>query len=141
MKLMMHIVGWQAQKIKNISFTIIIIRIIMRPFFAFRQKSLFLAGRTSIGCQKLGLKSFFCTRDLCLCLCVIQHRNWPLTSTILNAHGTNASPDGLCTRTHTNEAFSCWFWCNSFRVDQARRGNVCLSSQVMLSYRSACPEI
>ena len=74
-------------------------------------------------------------------VCLIQHRNWPLRSTILNAHGTNASPDGLCTRTHTNEAFSCWFCCNSFRVDRARRGNVCLSSQVMLSYRSACPEI
>ena len=62
---------------------------------------------------------------------VIQHRNWPLTSTILNAHGTNTSPDGLCTRTHTNEAFSCWFCCNLFRVDQARRGKVCLSSQVI----------
>ena len=62
-------------------------------------------------------------------LCVIQHRNWPLTSTILNAHGTNASPDGLCTRTHTNEAFSCLFCCNSFRVDRARRDNVCLEDQ------------
>ena len=72
---------------------------------------------------------------------VIQHRNGPLRLTILNAHGTNASPDGLCPRTHTNEAFSCWFCCNSFRVDRARRGNVCLSSQGMLSYRSACPEI
>ena len=50
-------------------------------------------------------------------VCVIQHRNWPLRSTILNAHDTNASPDGLCTRTHTNEAFSCWFCCKSFRVD------------------------
>ena len=59
-------------------------------------------------------------------MCVIQHRNWPLRSTILNAHGTNASPDGLCTRTHTNEAVSCWFCCNSFRVDRARRRNVCL---------------
>ena len=65
-------------------------------------------------------KTFFCTRDVC----VIQHRNWPLRSTILNAHGTNASPNGLCTRTHTNEAFSCRFCCNSFRVDRARRGNV-----------------
>ena len=45
-------------------------------------------------------------------VCVIQHRNWPLRSTILIAHGTNASPDGLCTRAHTNEAFSCWFCCN-----------------------------
>ena len=26
--------------------------LIMRPFFSFRQKSLFIAGRTSIGCQK-----------------------------------------------------------------------------------------
>ena len=59
----------------------------------------------------------------------IQHRNWPLSSTILNAHGTNASPDGLSTRTHTNEAFSCWFCCNSFRVDRARRDNVCLEDQ------------
>ena len=54
--------------------------------------------------KKKQQQSIFCTRDVCLfvCLfvCVIQHRNWPLTSTILNAHGTNASPDGLCTRTH-----------------------------------------
>ena len=28
-------------------------------------------------------------------VCLIQHRNWPLRSTILNAHGTNASPDGV----------------------------------------------
>ena len=62
---------------------------------------------------------------LCDCVCVIQHRNWPLRSTILNAHGTNASPDGLCTRTHTNEAFPCWFCCNSSRVDRGRRDNVC----------------
>ena len=27
-------------------------------------------------------------------VCLIQHRNWPLRSTILNAHGTNASPAG-----------------------------------------------
>ena len=40
-------------------------------------------------------------------LCLIQHRNWPLRSATHNAHGTNASPDELCTRTHTNEAFSC----------------------------------
>ena len=50
--------------------------------------------------------------------------------TILDAHGTNASPDGLCTRTHTNEAFSCWFCCNSFRVGGGRCGNVCLVDQV-----------
>ena len=56
---------------------------------------------------------------LFICLCVIQHRNRPLRSTILNARGTNASPDGLCTRTHTKKAFSCCFCCNSFRVDRA----------------------
>ena len=89
---------------------------------------------------KIKDKTLFCTRYVCVgvYVCVIQHRNWPPKSTILNAHGTNASPDGLCTRTHTNEAFSCWFCCNSFRVHRARRGNVCLSSQGMVSYRSAC---
>ena len=68
---------------------------------------------------KIENNTFFCTRHVC----VIQHRNWPLRSTILKAHGTSASSDGLCTRTHTNEAFSCWFCCKSFRVDRARRGN------------------
>ena len=62
---------------------------------------------------KIKTKHFF----VCMCVCLIQHRSWPLRSTILNAHDTNASPDGLCTRTHTNEAFSCWFCCKSFRVD------------------------
>ena len=58
-----------------------------------------------------------------LFICVIQHRNWPLRPTILNAHSTNASLDGLCTRTHTNEAFSCWFCCYSFKswLRQARQ--------------------
>ena len=65
----------------------------------------------------------------CMLVCVIQHCNWPHRSTILNAHGINASPDGLCTRTHTNEAFSCWFWCKTFRVDRGRRGNVCLRDE------------
>ena len=68
--------------------------------------------------------------------CMIQHRNWPLRSTILNAHGTHASPDGLCTRTHTNEAFSCWFCCKSFRVDRARRGNLCLPGPFLKSFDS-----
>ena len=90
-------------------------------FFAFRQKSLFMTGRKSIGCQKSKSKHFSVPG-----MSVIQHRNWPLRSTVLNAHGTNASPDGLRTRTHTNEAFSCWLCCNSFRVDRDRRGNVCL---------------
>ena len=83
-----------------------------------------------IGCQKCKTKHYS-VPGMCVCVivCVIQHRNWPLRSAILNAHGTNASPDGLCTHTHTNEAFSCWFCCNSFRVDRARRGNVCLEDQ------------
>ena len=34
-------------------------------------------------------------------MCIIQHRNRPLKSTALNAHGTDASADGLCARTHT----------------------------------------
>ena len=97
---------------------------------------------------KIKIKTFFCTRNVYLYIflfvylfiCVIQHRNWPHGSTMLNAHGTNAGPDGLFSRTHTNEAFSCWFCVNSFRVDRARRGNVSLSSQGMVSYRSACPE-
>ena len=49
-------------------------------------------------------------------ICVIQHRNSPLRSTILNAHGTNASPDGLCTCTHTKKAFSSWFCCNRLEL-------------------------
>ena len=69
----------------------------------------------------------------CLYACVIQHRTWPLRSTILNAHGTKASPDGLCTHTYIDKAFSCWFCCNSLRVARARRRNVCLSSEGMLS--------
>ena len=72
---------------------------------------------------KIKNKTFFSTRDVC----VIQHRDWPLRSTILNAHVTNASPDGFCTRKHTKEALSCCFCCNSFRVDRARHRNVCLS--------------
>ena len=75
------------------------------------------------------IKTYFCTRDVC----VIQHRTWPLRSTILNAHGTKASPDGLCTHTYIDKAFSCWFCCNSLRVARARRRNVCLSSEGMLS--------
>ena len=62
-------------------------------------------------------------------------------TSILNAHGTNASPDGLCTRTHTNEAFSCWFCGKSFRVDRARRGNVCLEHAWAAFKSLACPEI
>ena len=35
------------------------------------------------GCEKFTL---FCTRDVYSFVCVIQHRNWPLRSTILHAH-------------------------------------------------------
>ena len=31
----------------------------------------------------------------------------------LNAHGNNASPDGLCARAHTNETFSCGCGCKT----------------------------
>ena len=74
--------------------------------------------------------TLFCTRyvGVGVCMCVVQHRSWPLRSTILNAHGTNAGPDGLCTRTHTNEAFSCSFCCKSFSIDRAWRVNVCLEA-------------
>ena len=110
-------------------------------FFCLQAKKPFHSGSYEHRVPKIKKPTLFCTRDVYLFICVIQHRNWPLRSTILNAHGTNASPDRLCTRTHTNEAFSCWFCGNSFRVDRARRGNVCLSSQGILSYRSARPEI
>ena len=85
---------------------------------------LHVARRNSLRSNKN--ETLFCTRDVCVC--VIQHRNWPLGLTIFNAHGTNASPDGLCTRTR-NEVFSCWFCCDSFSIDRARRGNVCLEDQ------------
>ena len=42
------------------------------------------------------------------CMCVIQHRNWPFRSTILNAHGTNCSADGFNARTHVNEPYLCY---------------------------------
>ena len=44
-------------------------------------------------------------------VCVIQHRSWPLRSTILvlNAHGTNCSADGFYARTHINEPHLCYY--------------------------------
>ena len=144
---------WRRNEPLGYYFTIIMRRASEASLFSLvfqGKKGLFITGRTSVGCQKNKTKHysvpgmFVCvivTLCVCVIVCVIQHRNWPLRSTILNAHGNNARPDGLCTRTHTNEAFSCWFCCNSFRVDRARRGNVCLSNAGMLSYPSACPEI
>ena len=99
-----------------------------RGHFCLREKKPLDSGSFEHRVPKIKVKLFFCMY-VCLFVCVIQHRNWPHRSTILNAHGTNASPDGLCTRTHTDEAFSCWFCCNSFIVDRARRGNVCLEDQ------------
>ena len=96
--------------------------------FCLQAKKTLPSGSYERRVPKIKIKIIFLYQG-CLSLCLIQHRNWPLTSPILNAHGTNASPDGLCTRTHTNEAFSSWFCCNSFRVDRARRGNVCLGDQ------------
>ena len=85
------------------------------PFLRFPRKNKPLHnGSYEHRVPKTKNQTLFCTRDVC----VIQHRNWPLRSTIFNAPGTNASPGGLCTRTHTNEAFWCWFCCNSFRVDE-----------------------
>ena len=46
----------------TISYSYVYDTITMRPFFAFRQKSLFITGRSSIGCQKLKIKkTIFCT--------------------------------------------------------------------------------
>ena len=60
-------------------------------------------------------------------VCVIQHRNWPLRSTILNAHGINCSADGFYARTHINEPYL-WYYLvrgMSFKVGGGRCGNVC----------------
>ena len=89
-----------------------------------RKKKPLHNGSYEHGVPKIKNKTLFCT----MYVCVIQHRNWPLRPTILNAHGTNASPDGLCTRTHTNETLSGLFCGNSLRVDRARRGNVGLEA-------------
>ena len=102
--------------------------------FCLQERKPLHSGSYEQGCQNKNNTRYPGT-FFCMYVCLIQHRNWLLRSTILNAHGTYASPDGFCTRTNTHEAFSCRFYCNSFRVDRARRGNVCLSSQGMLSFR------
>ena len=66
-----------------------------------RDKSPFITGRTSIGCQKQKSKTFFS-----MCVRVIQH---PLPSTALNAHGTNCSADGFYARTYINEPYLCYY--------------------------------
>ena len=42
-------------------------------------------------------------------VCVIQHHDWPLRSTTLNARGTNCSADGFYARTHINEPYLCYY--------------------------------
>ena len=42
-------------------------------------------------------------------MCVIQHSNWPLRSTVLNAPGTNCSADGFYARTHIDEPYLCYY--------------------------------
>ena len=66
-----------------------------------RDKSPFITGRTSIGCQKQKSKTFFS-----MCVRVIQH---PLPSTALNANGTNCSADGFYARTYINEPYLCYY--------------------------------
>ena len=89
------------------------------PWFSKGKNSLFITGHA----RRVGCLFIF---SVCLFLCCVrQHRNRPPRSTAFNAHGTNASPNGLCARTHNNEAFSCWSSCKSFRVGRARRGNMC----------------
>ena len=66
-------------------------------------RSLFFLGFAR---KKKPLHDGSCEACTCLFLfsvsmCIIQHRNRPLKSTALNAHGTDASADGLCARTHT----------------------------------------
>ena len=100
-----------------------------KAIFCLQARKTLHSGSYEHRVAKIKNGTFFCMYVFSfICLCVIQYRNWPLRSTILNAHGTNASSDGLCTRRHANEAFSSWFCCNSFRVDRARRGNVCLAA-------------
>ena len=43
------------------------------------------------------------------CMGVIQHRNWRLRSTIVNASGTNCCADELYARTHINEPHLCYY--------------------------------
>ena len=52
---------------------------------------------------------FFPSVSVYVGMCVIQHRNWPLRSTILNAHDTNCSADGFYARTHINEPYLCYY--------------------------------
>ena len=76
-----------------------------RVFLVFRgEKRLFGTSRTRVGCF---VHSFSVNVYVSVSSCVIQHVFRPRLSTALNAHGTNASPGGLC-GAHTNETFSCW---------------------------------
>lgn len=57
---------------------------------------------------------------------VIRYCFRPLLSTALNVHGSKASPNGLCPRTHTNGPFLCGFCCRSFKVGPTRGCNLCV---------------
>ena len=87
-----------VQKAKNVF--IVILRRASEASLSFlgfpREKKPPRIGSYEHRVQKIKIK-----RSFCMYVCVIQHRNWPLRSTIFNAHGTNSSSDGLCTRTHT----------------------------------------
>ena len=65
--------------------------------------------RTRVGCLARSCSVCVCHCCVTVSSFVIQHCFRPCLSTALNAYGTNASPAGLCARTHTNDTFS--FWC------------------------------
>ena len=88
--------------------------------FSQEKRSLFITGRTRV--RRLVLNSPY------VCVTAVCDSTFfgPRLSTALDAHGTNASPGGLCGRTRTNESFSCWCGCkSSLRVGRAMCGNVC----------------
>ena len=103
------------------------------------KKSLFLAGRTSVRCQKLKLKSFFCTRDVCLSVwlnIVIGHLRRPYSTHTAPMPVLTGSAHAHILTKPSRAGFAV------IRLELTKPGaETCLSSQLMLSYRSACPEI
>ena len=77
-----------------------------RPAVSMRPACLMYLSATNGSCQRVGGLFIF---SISAFLSVIQHRFRLHRSTALNAHGTNASPDGLCAHAHTstNKAFPC----------------------------------
>ena len=76
-----------------------------------RGKSRFETRRSSVGCI---VQSFSGSVRATVLSCVIDVF-CPHSSTAQNAHATNASPGGLCTRT-LNETFLCWCGCESCNI-------------------------